>query len=291
MREGEQTGGAAMSLPEAVKQLPPLPHVLMRALEMTRDPDTSRADLARVLSLDQALTGRFLRMVNSAYYSLPRRITSLNEAIGFLGYETVEEAIFAISAGETLTRPLPSYMLDRQMLWEHSIAVAEGSEWVAKQRQISPRSDAYVAGLLHDVGKVVLDLVMKRTPAWGEEIGPDRGESPWFEVERRLLGRDHAEVGAVVTRSWNLPDRVVEAVACHHAPAEAVEDPRLAAAVHLADAAALMAGIGVGVDGLRYPLDESTLALLQWGEEDMLTLVDRAQEGVDRAREMVGAVA
>ncbi|MGQ9555408.1 MAG: HDOD domain-containing protein [Anaerolineae bacterium] len=276
-----------VELPAVLRQLPPLPAVLSRALELTRDHRSRRSDLAKVLSLDQGMTGYFLQMVNSAYYGLPRRITSLDEAIGYLGYETVEEVIFAMSASKTLARPVPAYLLEQQMLWQHSVAVAEGSDWVARERGIEPRSEAYVAGLLHDVGKLAVDLMLHREPGWGRAAGDEENQETWTEVERRVTGSDHAEVGAVIVRSWNLPDRVVEAVACHHNPCQAELDPSFAAVVHVANVAALMAGIGLGVDGLRYVLDEGAVSRLEWNEGDMMALIEQMQGAVERAERML----
>ena len=280
-------GVTPIELPAALRQLPPLPAVLSRALELTRDHRSRRSDLARVLSLDQGMTGYFLQMVNSAYYGLPRRITSLDEAIGYLGYETVEEVIFALSASRTLARPVPAYLLEQQMLWQHSVAVAEGSDWIAQQRHIGPRSEAYVAGLLHDVGKLAVDLMLHRQPEWGQESDTETGQESWTEVERRVIGSDHAEVGAVIARSWNLPDRVVEAVACHHDASRAELDPAFTAVVHVANVAALMAGIGLGVDGLRYALDEGAINRLEWAESDMMALIEQMLSAVERAQEML----
>jgi putative nucleotidyltransferase with HDIG domain len=276
---------------DVLRQLPPLPQVLARALELTRDHRSRRSELAQVLSLDQGMTGYFLQMVNSAYYGLPRRITSLDEAIGYLGYETVETVIFALAASSTLSQPVPAYMMERKMLWQHSVAVAEGSDWIARERHISPRSEAYVAGLLHDVGKLGLNLALHRQPAWDEETNPDDAsaadQAVWTEVERQTTGQDHAEVGAIIVRSWNLPDRVIEAVACHHEPAKARLDPTFTAAVHVANVAALMAGIGLGLDGLRYALDGGAIELLAWTEDDMQRLIGQMQSAVERAEEIL----
>jgi putative nucleotidyltransferase with HDIG domain len=275
-------------LPAALRQLPPLPQVLVRALELIQDPRSRRSELAHVLSLDQGMTGLFLRLVNSAYYGLPRRIASLDEAIGYLGYETVQEVIFAASASKILSRAVPAYRLERTMLWRHSVAVAAGSERVAQRRLITPRSEVYVAGLLHDVGKLAIDLMVRHQAEWASKPEQDPEKTAWTEVERQITGHDHAEVGAVIVRSWNLPDRVIEAVACHHSPAQAQIDLRFTSAVHIANAAALMAGIGIGVDGLRYKLDEIAIRQLDWTESDMASLIADMQNAVAQAEEIIG---
>jgi len=276
-----------IELPEALKRLPPLPQVLTRALELTRDDRSRRSELAAVLALDEAMTGYFLRMVNSAYFGLPRRITSLDEALGYLGYEAVEEAIFALSASKALTAPVPSYMLEREMLWEHSVAVAHGADWLANRAQVLPRSEAYVAGLLHDVGKLGVDLILNREPAWQGAEAEATDETSWPEIERQIVGHDHAELSAVIVRSWNLPDRIVEAVALHHDPSKAVIDPRFASVIHIADAAALMAGVGIGVDGLRYPVSEFALQTLDWDPSEIQLLIGEMQVAVERAKQIL----
>lgn len=274
-------------LPAALRQIPPLPQVALRAMALIRDPDSSRAALAQVLSLDQGMTGRFLSMVNSAYYGLSRRITSVDEAIGFLGYERVNEAVFAASTNQYLTRPLPAYALDGAMSWQHAVAVATGSDHIARARDL-PQSDAYVAGLLHDVGKLALDLLLQHRADWPTNV-EDGGEAEaWTEVERHSTGHDHAELGATIVRSWNLPDRVVAAVAYHHLPSAAGEDLRFVSAVHIANAAALMGGIGLGVDGLRYALDPVAFECLAWSDEEMFALIERMQSAVESAEAMLG---
>lgn len=266
----------------AVRRIPPLPFVTSRALALVRDPGSRRSELAQVLSLDEGMTALFLRMVNSAYYGLPRRITSLDETIGYLGFENTKAVLFAVSTRQIFYRGAPSYMLDRDALWRHSIAVASGSVWVARRRAIAPTSEVYVAGLLHDIGKLVLDIMVGHEPHWAEAESADDAVA-WTEIERRTLGCDHAELGARAVHCWRLPQRVVEAVRVHHSPRTALLDPQFAAAVHVANAASLMAGVGLGVDGLQYPLDERGVAALEFTEEEMAGLLDEILRAVREA--------
>lgn len=269
-------------LETALRRIPPLPFVTSRALAMLRDPGARRSELAHVLSLDEGMTALFLRMVNSAYYGLPRRITSLDEAIGYLGFENTKAVLFAVSVRRFYYLGAPAYLLDRDALWRHSVAVASGSAWIAQRRAITPVSEVYVAGLLHDVGKLVLDIMVGHEVPWAtvEANGADGHAMPWTEIERRTLGCDHAELGAHAVQSWRLPQRIVEAVRVHHAPRPAVLDPHLAAAVHLANAASLMAGVGLGIDGLRYPLDEEAVRQLEWTEDEMAGLLEEILRAV-----------
>jgi len=287
-RSGSTAPRPALDLTAAMRCIPPLPFVTSRALALMRDPHSGRAELARVLSLDEVMTALFLRMVNSAYYGLARRITSLDEAIGYLGYENTKAVLFAVSTRQIFYLGAPCYLLDRHALWRHSVAVAAGSVWIARRRDIAALSEVYVAGLLHDVGKLVMDAMAGHEPPWVEEEDGDGDERSWVEVERQTVGYDHAELGALAVESWRLPQRVVEAVRTHHTPQAALLDPSLAAAVHLASTAALMAGIGLGVDGLRYPLQEWAVLRLQWTEREMTDLL---QELLGAVRDAEGTFA
>lgn len=277
--------GPPSPLLAALDQIPPLPQVTMRAMALIRDPDSSRSDLSRVLAMDQGMTGVFLRMVNSAYYGLYRRITSLNEAVGYLGYETVKGVIFALSARNILARPLPSYLLERYALWKHSLATAVGSDWIASKHRITPRNEVYVAGLLHDVGKTALDVMLGHQAYWQKDLKDEPNQEAWTKAEREITGYDHAEAGAFVARRWNLPDRIVEAVACHHCPERAEIDPRFTSVVHIANTSALMAGIGLGMDSVQYDFSEFAIGLLGWSERDLEGLIGVMQGAVQEADE------
>ncbi|NPV09303.1 MAG: HDOD domain-containing protein [Anaerolineae bacterium] len=278
---------AAIEIPRALRQIPPLSQALIRALQLTRDPQSHRSELAQVLSLDQALSGHFLRMVNSAYYGLPRRIGSLDEAIAYLGFETVRKAVVGLAAHAWLSCALPAYSLEPRGLWRHSVAVAEGAERIASARGLAPASEAHVAGLFHDVGKLVLDLLLDGKPEWRAAVEEEPGVD-WTEVEYRLLGHHHAQVSAAVLSGWNLPEHIVEAVAWHHAPARAGAARRLAFAIHIANTAALMAGIGADMDGLPCSPDATALQELSWSERETVELAEAMPGAVAEAERLLG---
>ena len=277
--------GPPSPLLAALDQIPPLPQITLRAMEVIRDPESRRADLARILAMDQGMTGVFLRMVNSAYYGLFRRITSLDEAVGYLGYETVKGVIFALSARNILARALPAYLLERYGLWKHSLATAVGCDWIAHKHRITPRNEVYVAGLLHDVGKIALDVMLEHQAYWQRDLDTEPSQEAWSLVEREITGYDHAEAGAFVVRRRNLPDRIVEAVAYHHTPERAEIDPRFTSVVHIANTGALMAGIGLGVDGLQHEFSEFAIDLLGWSHKDLAALIGVMQGAVEEAEE------
>jgi putative nucleotidyltransferase with HDIG domain len=262
--------------------------------------------LVKVLSLDQTMTGTFLRMVNSAYYALPRRITSLDEAVGFLGYNTVRQTILSLSVGDLLSQPLPSYGMGRTQLWRHSVAVASGSDWIARERDIPSYSEAYVAGLLHDVGKLALDIMLgdqvldrqilqeEADMETSDEEADDEESESWIETERRIAGYHHAQLSAVIVRSWNLTDRVVEAIASHHTPDEALIDQRLSSAVHIANKAAHAARLAEQAEAQgrtvspKIRLDPIACEALDWDGSLNEGLVWNIRKSIVQAEEAIG---
>ncbi|MDR5695646.1 MAG: HDOD domain-containing protein [Armatimonadota bacterium] len=250
-----------------VQDLQPLPRVVTRALEVIRDPRSSAVDVGRVISTDQALTARVLKLANSAFYRRARRISTVSEAVVILGFEAVKAQVTAAAAYDLLHKPIPGYQLAQEELWKHSLTCAIASRQLvlggyghAPLRGWSPE-EAFVAGLLHDIGKTVL----------GEYVGVEfqqilekvRNEGISFvEAEQQVLGFDHMQVGAMVAEKWHFPDHLVEAIRFHHRPRQASRFPQWASLVHIADAVSLMLGIGLGGDQLYYSLEPEALQIL-----------------------------
>jgi putative nucleotidyltransferase with HDIG domain len=242
-----------------VEDLPALPLVVTQVIRLTEDPDSTAQDLNAVISRDQALTAKVLRLANSAYYGFPRRIGTVTEAVILLGFNTIRNLVLAASVSNVLQREAPGYQLARGELWRHSLASAMAARLLARKARFRAAEEAFVAGLLHDIGKLVLSHYVGQ--AYEEIIGEVTNQGlPFMEAEQRALGYDHAQVGGLVAEKWNLPGQLSEAIRCHHQPRLATLNPPLTAFTHAADALALMLGLGVGVDGLLYPLDWEAVA-------------------------------
>lgn len=275
---------------DSVQDLPPLPQAAMKILHLIEDPDSTMAQLAQVLRLDEALLGRVLTWANSPFYGGLSKVHTAEQAMMRLGMSTLRQLVLTTSTINLLGRPLRGYAMIRGELWRHSIAVAAGARHVMAQHSRNMQDQAYVAGLLHDVGKLVFDAFVQQTDFWdlSEQNGDGRDGPSFDEIEADLLGMDHAQLGAEVGRRWNLPDDLVEAIAYHHEPSRASADGKLlAAAVHVADAAALMAGLGLGIDGLDYWLDVAALEAIGWAPVDMETLMTEEYRAVSWAEEFM----
>ncbi len=270
------------SIVEAVNDLPALPHVVVKVMELTEDPDATAQDINAALSQDQSMTAKVLRMANSAFYGFPRRIATVTDATVFLGFKTVRSIVMAASVSDILSQEVAGYALAPGELWRHSQSVAMAARFVAKKAKYGMVDVAYTAGLLHDIGKVILNDNLKE--AYHEVVEKVMADNiPFMEAENEILGFNHANVGARIAEKWNLPTELVEAIAFHHSPDNARENLRLTSIVHVADALCLSMGIGIGVDGMLYPLSAQALQLLQLNENEIdLTISQLTDVFVDQ---------
>lgn len=262
---------------KAVKELPALSHVASKVLAITEDPDANASDLAETINLDPNLAASILKLANSAYYGFARHISTVTDAIVLLGFSTIKSLTIAASTYKIYNKEVSGYSLSKGEIWRHSIGCAMMSKLIAMRSKYKVPEEAYVAGLIHDIGKIVLDRFVEKEFAQITEI-VDNEKISFSEAEKRILGFDHPEVGAKVVERWNFPANLVEAIRYHHEPEKAEVSPPLTSIVHIADASCLMLGIGLGGDGLSYPLNEKAVNMLTLTEQDMENLMSKLGE-------------
>jgi putative nucleotidyltransferase with HDIG domain len=223
----------------AAPELEALPLVAHRVLSLLRDETTSIGALASLLETDQALAAAVLRHANSASVMPRRRIGTVREGIARVGHRTLWAVVVQACAGPMLDRGLPPYALSRRTAWRHAATASMAARRLSVLLGIGQPEEASVAGLLHDVGKMVLTSVVPDLVA--EVVSLARGQRlPVWQAERQVLGFDHASVSGALLRSWGFPEEVVGAVEHHHTP-EPVGKP-LSSLVYLADIAAHVVG-------------------------------------------------
>ncbi|MDD3853610.1 MAG: HDOD domain-containing protein [Syntrophomonadaceae bacterium] len=245
----------------AVNDLPALPHVVVKVMQLSEDPDSTAQDINNVLTQDQSMTARVLRLANSAFYGFPRRISTVTDAVVLLGFRTIRSIVLAASVSEILNQEVGGYALEPGELWRHSQSSAIAARMIAKRVKYPALDVAYTAALLHDIGKVILNNNMKE--AYREVVEKIENTGiPFNEVETDVMGFNHAQVGAQVAEKWNLPPELVEAIMYHHEPEKATINKKLTAIVHVADAVSVTMGIGVGIDGMLYPVSSEAMQLL-----------------------------
>jgi putative nucleotidyltransferase with HDIG domain len=252
-----------------VKDIPSLPQFVIETLNKLDDPTSSATDVSNRLSKDEGLVVRVLRLANSAYYGLSRQITGVSEAISFLGFKTVKSIVLAASVYKFMDNAFSGYSLDRGELWKHSQSVAAASRYLAEKLRIGDPEEAYIGGLMHDIGKIVLNDYVR----FGYSIIlrlVEEDNVPFCEAERQVLGFDHAQVGGLVMEQWNLPDAYTYITTYHHTPWELPPDmnefQKVVDIVHVSNAICIMLGVGIGADGMQYNISTDSLDRLGLSE-------------------------
>ena len=268
---------------QEASMLPPIPQTAQKALAIIRDPETNALDLANILAADQVLAARVLRWANSAYYGMENRIVTVRQAIVILGMNVIQELVMASSVSDQMNQPLPGYGLKRGELWHHALGTAVGAQLISKQCHLQIDQEAYYAGLLCDIGKLIFEKHLRENQ-WNKSEWNRRS---FLELERACFGIDHAFLGAELAHHWQLPEELVTAIAFHHEPQVAPKHLDLVAAVHVADISMKVLGIGIGIDGLSYPLEQDALHALNMTWDDVISLSEQVKENLARAKEII----
>lgn len=219
-------------LVKGVSRLVSLPEVYVLVKERLQDARYNSHDIARVIGKDPDLTARLLRIANSAAYGAPRRIETVSRAVTVIGARDLEALVLASSAVEVFNR-LPLERVSMASFWRHNVFTAVVARILARERQVLHPERLFVAGLLHDIGQLI---IYHQLPEAAHELldRTDPGKESCSE-ERALLGFDHAEVGGELAEAWQLPDALQAALRYHHEPGAAGEYALEAAMVHVAD--------------------------------------------------------
>ncbi len=229
-----------------VVRLVSLPEVCIRVNEMLDDPRASAADFGKVIGQDTGLTARLLKIVNSSFYGFPSRIETVSRAVTVIGLRELRGLVLAASAVETFSR-IPTEVLNMVRFWRHSVYTGVVAQALAEKASVLHSERLFVAGLLHDIGKLIIGHRLPEQAA-AIQAQVQAALEPDFEVERARLGFDHAEVGGELIRAWQMPASLGEAVRYHHDPLAAQDYPLEAALVHIANGMTGMAEQGLDVD-------------------------------------------
>ena len=236
------------ALARRVGELPPLPDALAEAVRALGQDSVPTARVIGLIERDQALAARMLRLANSSFYGVPGRVGSIADSVRLLGLRTVTSVLAAVSLRTAIGRPACEGF-SFEDYWRHALAAALTARQLAVRVGLDP-DEAFIAGLLHDVGRLVLVVHYPQAMARVFEAAREQGLAV-RDVERRLLGIGHDEVGAMVTRHWHLPASLSEAIGSHERPAVPVEGVRcsLGCVVHVANTLAHVLDAGpVGDD-------------------------------------------
>lgn len=256
---------------DEINELPTLPIVVSRVSELIESPNSSAEDITKVLETDPSLTAKILKLVNSAYYALPKRISSVRQAVVILGFATVKSLAISASVfdmfGSSSSSPL-----DKELFWQHSIGCATVSKVFAKHVPGINEEDAFVIGLLHDIGKLVMDQYRpdEFTAAYRTA---ERWSSSLYKAEIETLEFNHAQVGGWLAEKWKLPQEIVQSINFHHAPPPIERIKLLVGICHFANYACKVKRVGSAGDFCPAERNDKFLEPLNLDKLDMSRII------------------
>lgn len=241
---------------DEMPDLPSMPTVIVEALNIIGNPKSNINQLSEIISKDLAMTTQILKMVNSAYYGFPTQITTINKAMALLGLNKVKSLVLSVAV-----KPMMMSYCGKN-LWEHSIRCAVGCQIIAKGLGRGETDEAFVMGLLHDIGKTILEIYNKDAVSEVNKlvnIGADR-----LTAEKMMFGFNHTDIGQELVTRWKLPLIIGTSIKYHHRPQES-PDSSIAGLVYVADR--------VTQEQLKYPiLDSDIVDVLDFDIPDPLQL-------------------
>jgi putative nucleotidyltransferase with HDIG domain len=268
-----------------IKSLKPLPQVVRRILTALGSPRLNTVEVQQTILKDQALTANVLKVCNSAYYGFPQQIRSVRRAFDLLGAKTIRDIVLTTFCRDLYGGHIPGYSILKGGLMKHAVSCGLVTELIASEKKIGDRDVAFTAGLLHDIGKIILGQYASEK--FSRIIHKVYGEQVTFlEAESEVIHFNHAQVGGMVAREWNLPQVLVEAIMFHHEPEAARTDPQTVSAVHLANAISSMFGATCSVDSLANRIHQFAVATLALKHSEVERIVERLPD-ITRQLEMI----
>jgi putative nucleotidyltransferase with HDIG domain len=232
-----------VKLVQGVGDLVSLPDVFIRINQLLENPDSSMADIAKAVSQDPSFTLRLLRVANSSFYSFSSTIDTAPKAVSIIGTSQVRNLALSTAIASTFAG-LPNNLVSMENFWHHSLYCALIARGLARQARKCDADAVFTAGLLHDIGELVIFNRMPEQAKAVLQAVMDSGDTlPVYMAERQIMGFDHAQVGGELARQWHLPAMLEECIACHHDIRSAQHYPVEAAMVHIANSLALMAEV------------------------------------------------
>ena len=231
---------------DRLSEIPTLPAILLEVSRLLQDPDATSQQLAKLIEKDQAITVKILRLVNSAFYGCQSRISDVNSAVVLMGFNTVRNAIISISVIKAFANIKDMEQFKVEDFWRHAIAVAITSRHIALKFNRRAADESFVAGLLHDIGKVILSQWFRDLFVDSWKLARETG-IPFIQAENALSPLNHAQIGSHLARKWKLPSDFAEAIRWHHSPQAFKAVTPVPAIVALSDAIVNRDRVSIGV--------------------------------------------
>ncbi|MFP4163143.1 MAG: HDOD domain-containing protein [Chitinispirillaceae bacterium] len=268
---------------QSINNLPTLPSVIAKMTELLQNPSTSAEEVGQAIKSDQALASKVLKLVNSAFYGFPGRIGTITHAVVILGFSTVKNIVLTASILDAFrNKPVDEKVFNPENFWIHSIACGAAAQCIARTLGSSEKEECFIAGLIHDIGKIILYQYMP------EEFirtirKSNQDEKLFFESERELFEITHQEIGSELARLWHLPPHLNNAVAYHHHPSTKRDGYTVTSIVHCADIFVRALDYGNGGDNKIPLICDSVWRNLGLENISLTDLFDNIKDEVEKA--------
>ena len=271
-----------------VKNLAPVSHAALNLVGLLDKPSISNEDIVNVLKFDNVLTAKLLRACNSPFFGLEEPVSSVDQAVLILGHQQILHITLSIAFSGTMATPLPGYAAEAKELWQHSLVTALAAENVARSGTTIEvdGSVAFTAGLLHDIGKVVMNVVLTTDFQAAVRSRITQDGLSRTDAEREVIGADHAEVGKCLLQSWRLPEDILEAVEHHHNPVSKPH-PKLSSLVHTANCLAHLIGSNLGWESFAISANADAMEALGINQERMEDLMISCHDSMSQVEHLM----
>jgi len=277
-----------------IKDIPTLPYIVIQLFEKIHAPEPRIDELADLIMMDQVLTTQMIRLVNSAYWGLNRKITSVKETIVYLGLREISNLVYSVTLTNTFERDAP--LMKRVHFWEHSFGCALSSRLIAKRVGYRDVELAYLAGLLHDIGESIIAIHMYHEFEEVVQRVLDSGMT-FVQAEDEVLGINHTDFGPWLIQKWLLPERLCDVIAYHHTIEKAEENKPLVCIVRLADLICLYHKLDFGHpegESIESEANKTWKMLVECyprlGRTDIKVIFDEFNDHIESVRQTVKTV-
>lgn len=270
-----------------LSSIPTLPSIIGQITSLLQNPKTSAEELGRAIASDQALAAKVLKLVNSAFYGFPGRISTITHAIVILGFSTIKNVVLTASILDIFKKKSDNIIdFDIEQFWMHSIACGAAAKSIARFTDNKKKEECFIAGLIHDVGKILLyqylpELFMKTYTFSIQK------KQLFYESELQLFKITHQEIGSTLAERWNLPQTLQQAIKYHHTPNPVQECFSTTSIVHCADILVRALDFGNGGDNQIPNMSEIAWKSLNLDAISTSTLFDMISDEIDKATAFV----
>jgi HD-like signal output (HDOD) protein len=276
---------------ESIDNLPSFPAIVSKLITIVNSPDSSADDAAKLIEKDPGLTSKMIRLANSAFYGIPRSISSVSSAVVILGFNTIRSLVLSASVMKMFAGS-QKQGLDKERFWRHSIVTALAAKTIVRHfiniRMMDPES-AFCAGILHDIGKLIFNEYMNNDYGEVRKFAETKKIS-LLEAESKLLGINHAEIGRILSDKWSLPLDLEYCLVYHHLPGNADKIMELVATVHFADLLAHELGANLYDGEVPTKEWENVREVLRVTDSDYDKIKQTLSDSIDKSIEFLNII-